>query len=112
MCKNWLKEQGMDTVWQAIVPDEHEPELFIDLDTLDQHKQFLRMWPQVKQQYPKIEYFLSFSKSGRVHIIVKMKTWLSFTQRVALQSILGSDPLRELLHLQSHEKGEANPMVL
>ena len=111
-CQDWLVAHGMDSTWEAIVPDAGEPELFVDLDTAQQHEQFLRMWPLVKQQYKDFDYRVTFSKSGAVHIIVKTNTYFGFTQRVALQSILGSDPLRELLHLNSYEKGEANPVVL
>jgi hypothetical protein len=110
-CKKWLVDQKLDGEWKAIVPHE-DKQLFIDLDTAEQHAQFLRMWPLVKSQYENIDYTLSFSKRGRVHIMVNMKRYTSFLMRVALQSILGSDPKREALHIVSYEKQELNPIVL
>jgi hypothetical protein len=110
-CRNWLVEHKLDGEWQAVIP-EGDRQLFIDLDTMDQHRQFLAMWPLVKENNTDYEYRLSFSKSGRVHIIVEMGYYRNLPFRSAMQAILGSDPKREVLHLNSYEKGETNPVVL
>lgn len=110
-CHKWLIEHNLDSEWMAIVPNG-DTQLFIDLDTREQHEQFLEMWPLVKANNSTYEYRLSFSKSGCVHIIVEMGYYRNLPFRSAMQAILGSDPKREVLHLNSYEKGELNPVVL
>lgn len=110
-CRNWLVEQQMSEEWEAIIPAS-DKQLFIDLDTAEQHQQFLSMWPLISAQQPKWSYRLTFSKSGRVHIIVQMDYYRNLPHRISLQSVLGSDPKREMLHIASYEKGDPNPVVL
>lgn len=86
--------------------------LQIDLDNeddfalfLDQHRRLSRMglvggWTERP------------SRNGNRHIIVDLFHETSVKERILLQSLLGSDRVRELLNLRRHEAGIENPIRL
>lgn len=55
---------------------------------------------------------LSSKSKGHYHIIVTFDHALSMWERLALQSILGSDSKREILNCARALNGEGNPTVL
>ena len=83
----------------VVVPKEDE--LFIDIDTEEQHEEFQNRLMRFCIEYPNTRIVSDTpSKSGlpHRHIIVSIGTpFESDFERVALQSCLGSDPMRELL---------------
>lgn len=71
-------------------------ELFIDLDEVEKHKQFVGAFDFLQKQvgYPDIQAYLS--KSQNIHIILKFKD-IAFSpdDQIKWQLALGSDPERE-----------------
>lgn len=80
--------------------------LLVDLDTPAQLAQFERMVSQIKETVRSRvdirQYEVLRSRNGGWHGIVELSPGLDFPERVALQAILGSDPLREFLLLTEH----------
>lgn len=82
-----------------IVP-AHDKVLQLDIDSDEQYEQYVYMLPVVKQVLGKPEavYGVDEFKSNKGwHIYVSIAEPLSFHQRVALQLMLGSDPMREAM---------------
>lgn len=95
-----------------VATDPHE--LYIDIDGPDARKQFDRMLPIVEREYGCCVAQRWQSKTpGHEHIIVRV-TDREFTiaERIALQTILGSDPLRDLLTLKRLHDGVEQPIRL
>lgn len=61
---------------------------------------------------PEREWKQWYSKSGNVHVVVKLAEKLTEIERVALQTILGSDPKRELLNFSRVRVGIEHPILL
>lgn len=60
-----------------------------------------------------VRYFRRYkSKSGNLHVLVKLSDELPEVERVALQAAFGSDPLRETLNLIAIRKQVKNPILL
>lgn len=89
-------------------------ELFIDLDSDEQRKQFDQMFERVRLEYDCAVAERWPSKTpGHEHVIVRMKSRdFTVAERIALQSILGSDPLRDLLTLARLHSGIEQPIRL
>mgnify|MGYP000856016816 CR=1 FL=1 len=94
----------------AVLPKRNE--LQIDLDSEQAYQQFLRAF-SVMSRYRKMEIVsLQFSKSGAPNRHVYIKTGrVSDSSRVALQSMLGSDVVRENLSMQRIKCNHKNPTV-
>lgn len=97
-----------------VIKRPKDDEVFIDVDTQDQYLQFL----MVQKFFQEHGYILntedSASPSGREHhrhIVVRWYRALSEYERVALQTILGSDPKREMLSWQGLEAGHQGVSV-
>lgn len=52
------------------------------------------------------------SKSGNLHVIVRVGSPLPAEARIALQAALGSDPWKEMMSLSSFRLGVTNPILL
>jgi hypothetical protein len=87
-------------------------ELLIDLDTDEQFQQFKKMLPHLREQYgvSSVEGYLS--RHGNRHIVVTLYNPVELEERLFLQAVLGSDPLREFLSYRRVQVGSANPSVL
>lgn len=84
--------------------------LLLDLDTEAQLEQFKQMEVIVMEIFGKSKEEWK-SKSGNTHVLIRLNNPLSLELRIALQTVLGSDPKRSLCEIiQVIEK--ANPIVL
>ena len=103
------EHQGLDVFWSD---DSH---LLIDLDSPDTIA-FDNQFDMLLDTHPYPELFgdpqVFHSKSGNIHIVIKLNGTLSLTERLALQAFLGSDIKRELLSYVGMLHGQANPSVL
>ena len=95
--------------YAVVYPTEYE--LQLDIDTQAQYDQFLTLYPVLAREFATCSYVEWASKSGGIHICVRMPIELTNTQRLALQACLGSDPLRELLGLVRESYGIENPTL-
>lgn len=89
-------------------------ELFLDIDSAEQFKRFTTVLNTVEFNEDAVPtWTLSPSKKGypHVHIIVDMKRGLEPLERIALQAILGSDPVRETISLARLRSGNPSPTV-
>jgi len=89
-------------------------ELFIDIDTEEQEKNFYIMFNRLKEEFP--EAHISFNKpsSGghpHRHIIVQMPFSMNDFQRIAFQACLQSDPIKELLSMFRSYAGDPCPVL-
>jgi hypothetical protein len=92
--KQFAKENNLEC--EVIYSDM----LFIDIDTVEQMKQFDAMLPSLYHMIyhgnsyePKI--FVNRSKSDNFHVRIRLPNLLESMERVALQLMLGSDPKKE-----------------
>jgi hypothetical protein len=99
-----------DTVLVATDPRE----LYIDIDSDEQRRQFDRMFEYVAREYGcrVADRWMSKSGPGHEHIIVVLDRDFTVAERIALQAILGSDPLRDLLTLKRLHDGVEQPIRL
>ena len=75
-------------------------QLLIDLDNKESIEIFHEMFSRLQDIYPvkSCEYWKSKSKKN-YHVYIQLGINLSIEERIALQTILGSDKLREFLSL-------------
>jgi hypothetical protein len=85
--------------------------LLLDLDTPAQEQQYEETRKAVFDAFPTDEITSWKSKMGHRHVVVTLTRELPIELRVALQVILGSDPLRGLCHVTQVLEG-ANPIAL
>ena len=96
--------------WEVDPAEENE--LQLDIDTEEQYNIFNRMLPLVEDVYDIEEVVESPSKSGKRHIRLFTAYELSIGERIALQTILGSDPKKELASLRNWLAGDPEPILL
>lgn len=74
--------------------------LLLDLDGEDRLNYYEMILPKVKKNFELIELTRYKSKSGKNwHVVLQTNMILTVSTRVALQAILGSDPIKEMLSL-------------
>lgn len=75
-----------------------DTELFVDIDSEENYQLFLAQIEKLREFSEAIIVSDTPSSSGlpRRHIVVEMGRYLKPIERIALQTVLGSDPLREL----------------
>lgn len=87
--------------------------LLLDIDTISQGLQFEHMYiPFLEAYEPNGEMEEWTSKGGNKHKILHMKIPLFVTHRIALETILGSDPQRSLFALARVKEGVEEPGLL
>lgn len=91
---------------RAVFPKPNE--LFLDFDTQKQWEDFSRKAEIVMRSLPSFVYTVAWSKSGEPHrhVTCTIGRDVSPLERVALQAILGSDPIREALTYVRIRKGD------
>lgn len=87
-------------------------EIFLDID-----KQCVINWDaQSRLQENGITFrpltLLTSSKSGNEHFYFKLEVPLTITERLCVQAILGSDPIKEALSLIRHMNSSEAPICL
>jgi hypothetical protein len=96
---------------QVVLPSENE--LFVDLDGEEAVNKFNQQLPRISK-YLDITYELRPSPSGeqhRYHVYCKLPRAVSPMERILLQLLLGSDPIREFLSWALVTKGDPNPTL-
>ena len=87
--------------------------LLLDVDTTSQETQFARMYiPFLEAYQPNGELEEWKSKGGNIHMVLHMNNPLTVVHRIALETILGSDPQRSLFALLRVKKGVEEPGLL
>lgn len=90
-------------------------ELFIDIDSDAQLEQFNAALPKLTELLPLASMVCTPSPSlvpGRYHIVLALTRDLrDVFERILLQSLLGSDPVREMLSWQRAVRGDEVPTL-
>lgn len=86
-------------------------QLLLDLDTMEQVKQYEKyasnFEPLVRSELSRWD-----SKDGGLHVIVELFGDISPLEAIAIQAMLGSDPMREFLNLIRLHQGVEEPSRL
>lgn len=93
----------------VIADDWH---LLLDIDSQDIPKEFWSILSMCFDRFGIVVEDIWLSKSGNNHIVIKLDRPLPVLYRIALQSILGSDPRRDIMSLCSVEIGVKDPILL
>lgn len=100
-------KKGLAVVYPA--PNQ----LQIDIDSLDAAHDYDKRIAFVREHLPDlvVEAHRAPSASGlpRLHVTLTLSRSLGALERIAIQSLLGSDPWRELYSFVCHEKGRTLP---
>lgn len=102
-----MKDEGFEVKY----PDPNE--LFIDLDTEEHYMLFRRQLDSLEKAYPGVSINIYPSRGGLPgrHVIVQMPFNMSDVERIAWQSILGSDPFREFMSMIRHKHHDVAPTL-
>ena len=88
-------------------------ELQFDLDEIGDRKKLQDFVDdRISQAYKVISVEFWDSKSGNRHAVVTLESELPTAERIALQAMGGSDPIREFAALQCHKAGSPHPILL
>jgi hypothetical protein len=105
-----MEENGFKIVMPGMT------ELLIDIDSEEAFNTFKERFVRLKceERFKQATAKWKVSKSGlpHRHIIVDLKVRISTSKRIALQAILGSDPIREMLSLFRLSNGDPYPSLL
>jgi hypothetical protein len=93
----------------VVLPTPYE--LLLDIDTGDDRRVFAQNLGLIQESYGVVDWCETYSRSGNTHIIVTLKTAITPVERIALQTVLGSDRRREAHSLRRVLKGERNPTL-
>jgi hypothetical protein len=86
--------------------------LLLDLDSSPQYCQFQDMLPILRGLFPISKVEMWDSRSKNTHVRITMSVSLPIEARYALQSMLGSDPIKEILSLKRTVMGIREPSLL
>ena len=90
-----------------------DDECQLDLDSKDALIEFYSRLRFLEEFIPEVDVLELPSKSqGHYHIIITFSEDISMWQRLAMQSILGSDHKREILNCARALNGDENPTIL
>ncbi|MFA5583823.1 MAG: hypothetical protein WDA09_06375 [Bacteriovoracaceae bacterium] len=117
-----MQDQGYEVKYSE------QNELQLDIDTEEQYEWFLLMFKKLKSydKFASSIYEETISSGGypRRHIYVRLYQkdksrknaqipyTLTISSRIALQAVLGSDPMREFLSFIRYVHGDKNPILL
>jgi hypothetical protein len=112
-----LVDAGLDKEWEVVIADNRT--LQVDLDTpvpdwADFHRVKNILDEMLSEEIGHrvvTPYKSTISKGGNVHVQITLPINLNAEARVAWQAALGSDPVREALHMVSLVRQEANPIL-
>lgn len=100
-CRQWAEALNCDILY----PKANQ--LFIDIDGDESWKRFMFIWPYFAKHFYPAQYTATPSKSGlpRRHVVVNLgyddkPDKYVILVRILMQSLLGSDPMRELISLR------------
>lgn len=98
----------------CIIVKPQASELFVDIDTREQMETFDRNIQVLQRREQAVITRRTPSPSGadfHYHIVVRLARKLEPMERVLLQAVLGSDPMRELLSWQRIGYGDTCPTL-
>jgi len=106
-CLEWA--QSIGCTLKVALPNQ----LFVDLDTEAQWNLFQYQIGLLKKHFYFRSWTVTPSKQGlpHRHVIVEMGMDYPLVTRIALQSVLGSDPTRELLSIRRALDEEENVVI-
>ena len=112
-----LKEKGLDDKWEVVVATDYTLQLDFDhpsdlLLMTDPPENFHRIRAMLEEQVGEVDYAVTRSRGGNVHVTITMREPMDIVQRIAWHAIFGSDPIREAGHLHSVKRQELNPILL
>lgn len=96
----------------VVIPKSNE--LFIDIDSESQFETFKRLIVTFQKLEHGARWTMAPSPSGKpghYHVTVRLGRDIDNRERILLQAVLGSDPMRELLSLQRCDAGNPNPSL-
>jgi|SRR6185312_8516346 len=88
-------------------------ELFLDIDSAEAWEFFLERVAKLREHVP-LTYVVRPSpsgKPGRQHVVVTLERAVSPIERIALQAVLGSDLMRELLSYIRYARNDEAPTL-
>jgi hypothetical protein len=101
--EEYLRKLASDNHCDLLIATDQQ--LFLDIDSQAAYDQYRQMLPNLKRIYPVIgiDEYVSRNKSLdgflKRHIIIELLDPLTISERIALQAILGSDPMKEFLSI-------------
>lgn len=92
----------------------NDNQLFVDIDTEYQYETFKQQMRKFKYKFTCLDWKITPSKQGlpHRHVVVTLDRNYPLITRIAMQSCLGSDPMRELISLYRAERGDDNVVLL
>ena len=101
------KDNGLDVVFPK------PSELQVDIDSDAAYERYCGVLDRLLHHLPFVTESITPSRSGypKRHIVLTLREPVTDVQRIALQAILGSDPVRELLSLKRIENGDPHPTL-
>lgn len=109
--KKEIEEEAESINCKVIYP--RKTEIFLDIDSEESYKTFLTNFPWVQKHIA--DYYGApckikkdyFSKSGfpKRHVIIDLGLRFSSIKKVAFALLLGSDPNREMAHMDEYKIG-------
>jgi len=100
------KEEGC----KVVIPDDHT--LTLDIDAPCLPSSYYKMINKLYQHFTIKESKVTFSKSGNLHVYLTFQESFTDTEKILLQALLGSDPVRELMSFLRVRKGNLGHAIL
>jgi hypothetical protein len=109
-----INESGEQDNFEIVLPRPNQ--LQLDYDVPELPEQFHKVLDIAAQAFCKLHgslfYTVRKSRHNNLHITIDFPRDLTDIERIAWQSVFGSDPMREALSLMSVHRGIANPTLL
>lgn len=109
-CEELIKKWGIEEEYEVVVADDYH--IQVDCDKVEDAKECLKRLKMLAEAVEIVGYKITRSKSGNRHVIIKTKQPWNAYSRIAMQAILGSDPIREMLNFTATVKNHKNPILL
>jgi len=108
--REWADHQA-DIRGLVVVPSTADT-LQLDFDSEAAYEEFLESrLPKLLNLYDVKRVYWTESASGNKHVYVVLPFESTPIERIALQAVLGSDPIRELLSIRREDEGADNPSL-
>lgn len=104
-------QEAKDNNLDVVFPKPNE--LQVDIDSDAAYERYCGVLDHMLHHFPFVTESITPSRSGypKRHIVLTLRKPVTDVQRIALQAILGSDPVRELLSLKRIENGDPHPTL-
>jgi hypothetical protein len=113
--EEFLKEIEAKGEFEIIFPDDFT--ILLDIDSEEAYNRYKTMFKKFCEYFALkengLEEYFSISGPPKRHVIIRIEPpKLNKFQRIALQAILGSDPMKEFYSLERVRQGIENPIFL